>query len=82
MKIQKLTIENRAKDYALLHIAFPGSDYETGLVQKFHENGRPIHEWVCIHSIKVIAYTSSASSGVFRGQHMQSPSIDPFLPTD
>jgi putative acetyltransferase len=56
MKIQKLTIENRAKVYALLHRAFPGSDYEAGLVQKFHENARPVHEWVCIHTNKVIAY--------------------------
>jgi len=56
MKIQKLTTENRPKVYALLRLAFPGSDYEAGLVQKFHETGRPVHEWVCIHSGKVIAY--------------------------
>ena len=56
MKIQKLTIENRAKVYALLHLAFPRSDYEAGLVRKLHENGRPVHEWVCIHVNKVIAY--------------------------
>ena len=56
MKIQKLTIENRPKVYALLHLAFPGSDYEARLVQKFHENGKPVHEWVCIHTGKVIAY--------------------------
>jgi putative acetyltransferase len=56
MKIQKLTIENRAKVYALLQRAFPGSDYEAGLVQKLHENGRPVHEWVCLHTNKVIAY--------------------------
>ena len=46
MKIQKLTIENRPKAYALLQLAFPGSDYEVGLVRKFHENGRSVHEWV------------------------------------
>lgn len=56
MKIQKLTIENRAKVYALLQRAFPGSAYEAGLVRKLHENGRPVHEWVCIHTNKVIAY--------------------------
>ena len=56
MKIQKLTIENRPKVYALLQRAFPGSDYEAGLVQKLHENGKPVHEWVCIHVNKVIAY--------------------------
>ena len=56
MKIQKLTIENRPKAYALLKLAFPGSDYEAGLVQKLHENGKFIHEWVCIHTNKAIAY--------------------------
>lgn len=56
MKIQKVTIENRAKVYALLRSAFPGSDCEAGLVQKLHEHGRPIHEWVCLHTNKVIAY--------------------------
>ena len=56
MKIQKLTIENRPKVYALLQHAFPGSDYEVRLVQKLHENGKPIHEWVCVHTSKVIAY--------------------------
>ena len=56
MKIQKLTIEHRPKVYALLQRAFPGSSYETTLVQQLHENSRVIHEWVCIHSSKVIAY--------------------------
>ena len=56
MKIQKLTIENRPKVYALLQRAFPGSDYEAALVRKLHENGRSLHEWVCIHTSKVIAY--------------------------
>jgi putative acetyltransferase len=62
MKIQKLTIENRAKVYALLQRAFPGSDYEAGLVQKLHENGRPVHEWVCIHTNKVIAYIAFSNA--------------------
>ena len=65
MKIQKLTIENRAKVYALLHLAFPRSDYEAGLVRKLHENGRPVHEWVCIHTNKVIAYI--AFSNAYQG---------------
>jgi len=58
MKIQKLTIENRPKVYALLQRAVPGSDYEAGLVRKLHENGRAVHEWVCIHTGKVIAYVA------------------------
>jgi putative acetyltransferase len=56
LKIQKLTEENRAKVYALLLRAFPGSDHEAGLVRKLHENCRVVHEWVCIHTNKVIAY--------------------------
>lgn len=56
MKIQKLTIENRPKVYALLQNAFPGSAYEPLLVQKLHESGRTVHEWVCIHTNKAIAY--------------------------
>lgn len=66
MKIQKLTIENRARVYALLQRAFPGSDYEAALVRKFHENGRPVHEWVCIHTSKVIAYI--AFSNAYHGK--------------
>jgi putative acetyltransferase len=55
MKIQKVTIENRAKVYGLLQRAFPGSDYEVGQMRKLHENGRPLHEWVCLHVNKAIA---------------------------
>jgi putative acetyltransferase len=62
MKIQKVTIENRAKVYALLQRAFPGSDYEAGLVRKLHEHGRPVHEWVCIHVNKVIAYIAFSNA--------------------
>jgi putative acetyltransferase len=62
MKIQKLTVENRPKAYALLQRAFPGSDYEAALVKKLHENGRPLHEWVCIHIGKVIAYIAFSNA--------------------
>lgn len=56
MKIQKLTEQNRPKAYALLQRAFPRSEYEANLVQKLHENGTPVHEWVCIQTNKAIAY--------------------------
>jgi len=62
MKIQKVTIENRPKVYALLQRAFPGSDYEAGLVRALHENGRPVHEWVCLHVNKVIAYIAFSNA--------------------
>ena len=68
MKIQKLTIENRPKVYALLQRAFPGSDYEAALVRKLHENSRPVHEWVCIHTGKVIAYI--AFSNAYHGSNI------------
>ncbi|BCR06466.1 N-acetyltransferase [Desulfuromonas versatilis] len=68
MKIQKVTKENHAKVYALLRRAFPGSEYEAGLVQKLHENGKPVHEWVCIHTNKVIAYI--AFSNAFNGNEV------------
>lgn len=62
MKIQKVSIENRAKVYALLRRAFPGSEYEALLVQKLHENDKPVHEWVCLHAGKGIAYIAFSSA--------------------
>jgi putative acetyltransferase len=43
-------------DESDLQRAFPGSDHEAGLVRQLHEQGRLLHEWVCIHTGKVIAY--------------------------
>jgi putative acetyltransferase len=62
MKIQKLTEENRPKVYALLRRAFPYSDHEAALVEKLHENGKPLYEWVCIHTSKVIAYIAFSNA--------------------
>ncbi len=56
MKIRKLTPENYPKASALLREAFPGSSYEVELVENFHKNGTPVHEWVCIHVNRIIAY--------------------------
>ena len=80
MKIQKLTIENRPKVYALLQQAFPGSDYEARLVQNLHENGKPIHEWVCIHTSKVIAYiafTNAYDGSDICGLHLAPMAVAP-----
>lgn len=68
MKIQKVTTEHRPKVYALLQRAFPGSDYEAALVRALHEHGKPLHEWVCIHAGKAIAYI--AFSSAFRGAEL------------
>ncbi|MCI5137074.1 MAG: GNAT family N-acetyltransferase, partial [Candidatus Electrothrix sp. AR1] len=44
MKIRKLTPENFGKAYALLRKAFPRSTYEIQLAEKFHKNGKVVHE--------------------------------------
>jgi len=66
MKIQKLTEEHRPKAYALLRRAFPRSEYEALLVEQLHQNGKPLHEWVCLHTGKAIAYI--AFSNAYRGR--------------
>jgi|GEM_PF-217360 putative acetyltransferase len=66
MKIQQVTKEHHAKVYALLRAAFPGRGDEAALVQKLHENGRPLQEWVCIHINKAIAYI--AFSNAYHGE--------------
>ena len=62
MKIRKLTKENQTKVYALLNQAFPGSEYEVELVKKLHKNSKSIHEWVCIHANRVIAYVAFSNA--------------------
>ncbi|MCP4116370.1 MAG: N-acetyltransferase [Desulfobacteraceae bacterium] len=62
MKIRKPTQENYAKVSALLRSAFPNSRYEAGLVEQFHNNETPIHEWVCIHINKVVAYIAFSNA--------------------
>ena len=58
MKIRKLTPENYSKVSALLRQAFPGSAYEVKLVENFHKQERKIHEWICVHSNRAIAYAA------------------------
>ena len=62
MKIRKPTQETYGKVSALLRSAFPNSRYEAGLVEQFHKNETPIHEWVCIHINKVIAYIAFSNA--------------------
>ena len=66
MKIQKLSAEHRPKAYALLRSAFAGSEFEARLMEMLHENDKPLHEWVCLHTGKAIAYI--AFSSAFRGR--------------
>ena len=80
MKIQKLSEENRPKVYALLRRAFPYSEYEAALVEKLHENGRTLHEWVCIQSGKAIAYigfSNAYQGGEICGLHLAPMAVSP-----
>ena len=76
MKIRKLTSENYAKTYALLRQAFPGSTFEVQLVEKFHKNGKAVHEWVCIHLNRIIAYI--AFSNAYKGTDVCGLHLAPF----
>ncbi len=56
MKIRKPTPDDYTKVFALLRQAFPRSTYEVQLIEKLHNNGKIVHEWVCIHQNTVIAF--------------------------
>ena len=62
MKIRKLTPEEYPRASALLRQAFPGSSYEVKLVENFHRNGTEVHEWVCLHINKVVAYIAFSNA--------------------
>jgi putative acetyltransferase len=68
MKIRRVTDENLAKAVALLQAAFPDSPYEAQLVQELHAHGKTIHDWVCIHTNKLIAYV--AFTPAYRGKEV------------
>lgn len=80
MKIRKPIRETHGKISALLQAAFPKSRYESDLVNQFHENDTPIHEWVCIHVNKVVAYIafSNAYNGTdICGLHLAPVAVAP-----
>ncbi len=62
MKIRKLTPEDYPRASALLRHAFPGSSYEVKLVENFHQNGTEVHEWICLHVNKVVAYIAFSNA--------------------
>jgi len=68
MKIRRVADDNLAKAVALLRTSFPGSEYEARLVQQLHEHGKAIHDWVCIHTNRVIAYV--AFSNAYQGSEV------------
>jgi putative acetyltransferase len=80
MKIQRVTKEHHAKVYALLRRAFLRSEYEADLVRQLHENDRTIHEWVCIHIGKAIAYiafTNAYHGSDICGLHLAPMAVAP-----
>lgn len=62
MKIRKVIPDLQPKATALLRKAFPRSDYEVRLVENLHRNNRDVHEWVCIHTNKVVAYIAFSNA--------------------
>lgn len=66
MKIRKLTPEEYPKASALLRKAFPDSNYEVRLFENLHKKERVLHEWICIHRNRAIAYI--AYSNAFCGK--------------
>ncbi len=80
MKIHKLIPEEYAKASALLQLAFPRSDYEVQLVENLHKNGKVMHEWVCIHINKIIAYiafTNAYNGTAVCGLHLAPLAVKP-----
>ncbi len=80
MKIRKVNTELQPKVVALLRSAFPRSTYEVQLVERFHRNHRNIHEWVCIHTNKVIAYiafSNAYNGGTVCGLHLAPLAVNP-----
>lgn len=80
MKIRQLTQDNYPKASALLRQAFPGSTYEVQLVENLHKNGKPMHEWVCIHVNAVVAYiafTRAYNGKAVCGLHLAPLAVKP-----
>lgn len=80
MKIRKLTPEDYTKASALLRQAFPGSTHEAQLVENLHTNGKAVHEWVCIHVNKFIAYiafTNAYNGPAVCGLHLAPLAVNP-----
>ena len=62
MKIRKLTPDEYPKAAALLGKAFPKSKYEVRLFENLHKKEKPLHEWICLHRNKAIAYIAYSNA--------------------
>lgn len=80
MKIRRLTPDGYPKAAALLRQAFPEGDYETRLFANLHANNRNLHEWICIHrnkAIAYIAYSNAYRSKKICGLHLAPLAVTP-----
>jgi putative acetyltransferase len=66
MKIRKLTPEEYPKALALLRQVFTKNNYEVRLFENLHKKERTLHEWICVHRQKAIAYI--AYSKAYKGK--------------
>lgn len=66
MKIRKLSPKEYPMALALLRQTFSDSNYEAQLFANLHKKGKPLHEWICVHRNKAIAYI--AYSRAFNGK--------------
>ena len=62
MKIRKVIPEEQNKVYGLFRKGFPGSTVQLNSLQKLHRNNKILHEWVCIHTNKNIAYIAFSNA--------------------
>ena len=62
MKIRKVIPEERNKVYGLFGKVFSGSNVQLNSLQKLHRKNRMLHEWVCIHTNKNIAYIAFSNA--------------------
>jgi len=80
MKIRPLTEENYSKVSALLRQAFPSKNTELKLVENLHKNTKPMHEWVAIHTNRIIAYiafTNAYNGKEICGLHLAPLAVKP-----
>ncbi len=80
MKIRQLSADNYPKVSALLRQAFPESNNEVRLVEQLHLKKKTVHEWVCIHINRVIAYiafTKAYNGSEVCGLHLAPLAVKP-----
>jgi len=79
MKIRKVTPDIYPKVSALLRQAFPDNADEELIVDNLRKHNKPIHEWVCIHINRVIAYI--AFSKAYKGTAKDTPPTKGWIST-